>query len=62
VVAWGASFWAHAVIRTRFFDDWLLGATDRGIRQVVLVAAGGFITPTRAEKTAGPFRPRQGLP
>jgi len=30
----------HAVIRTRFFDDHLLDATARGIRQVILLAAG----------------------
>ncbi len=36
----GAAFWSHAVIRTRFFDDHLLDATGRGIRQVVLLAAG----------------------
>src|SRR5674476_1325463 len=37
---WGATLWSHAVIRTRFFDDYLLDATARGIRQVVLLAAG----------------------
>jgi methyltransferase (TIGR00027 family) len=30
----------HAVIRTRFFDDYLLGAAAAGCRQVVLLAAG----------------------
>ena len=30
----------HTVIRTRFFDDHLLDATARGIRQVILLAAG----------------------
>ncbi len=30
----------HAVIRTRFFDDFLLGACAAGCRQVVLLAAG----------------------
>lgn len=34
------SFWSHVVIRTRFFDDYLLDATARGVRQVVLLAAG----------------------
>jgi methyltransferase (TIGR00027 family) len=36
----GAAFWSHAVIRTRFFDDYLLDATGRGLRQAVLLAAG----------------------
>jgi methyltransferase (TIGR00027 family) len=40
LASWGAAFWAHAVIRTRFFDDYLLGATAEGIHQVVLLAAG----------------------
>lgn len=30
----------HAVIRTRFFDDYLLAAAAAGCRQVVLLAAG----------------------
>ncbi len=30
----------HVVIRTRFYDDYLLGAAAAGCRQVVLVAAG----------------------
>jgi methyltransferase (TIGR00027 family) len=30
----------HVVIRTRFYDDYLLGAVAAGCRQVVLVAAG----------------------
>jgi methyltransferase (TIGR00027 family) len=30
----------HVVIRTRFYDDYLLGAATAGCRQVVLVAAG----------------------
>jgi methyltransferase (TIGR00027 family) len=30
----------HAVIRTRFYDDYLLAACDTGCRQVVLLAAG----------------------
>jgi methyltransferase (TIGR00027 family) len=38
--SWGAAFSAHAVIRTRFFDDYLLGAAAQGIQQVVLLAAG----------------------
>jgi methyltransferase (TIGR00027 family) len=36
----GAVFSFHGVIRTRFFDDYLLGATAMGCRQVVLLAAG----------------------
>lgn len=40
VAAWGAAVRSHVVIRTRFFDDYLLDAAGRGIRQVVLVAAG----------------------
>jgi methyltransferase (TIGR00027 family) len=30
----------HVIIRTRFYDDYLLGACAAGCRQVVLVAAG----------------------
>lgn len=36
----GAAFALHAVIRTRFFDDYLLAASAAGCRQVVLLAAG----------------------
>jgi methyltransferase (TIGR00027 family) len=36
----GTSFWSRAVIRTRFFDDYLVDATGRGVRQIVLLAAG----------------------
>ncbi|NUP75208.1 MAG: SAM-dependent methyltransferase [Sinomonas sp.] len=36
----GAAFAHHAVLRTRFFDDYLLEATAAGCRQVVLLAAG----------------------
>jgi methyltransferase (TIGR00027 family) len=36
----GAAFWSRVVIRTRFFDDFLLEATGRGIEQVVILAAG----------------------
>jgi len=36
----GALFYAHAVIRTRFFDDYLTAATAEGCSQVVLPAAG----------------------
>lgn len=28
------------IIRTRFYDDWLLGEAGRGVRQVVLLGAG----------------------
>ncbi|MGH3500541.1 MAG: SAM-dependent methyltransferase, partial [Nocardioidaceae bacterium] len=37
---WGAAFWAHAVIRTKFFDDYLIDAVNQGLRQIVLLAAG----------------------
>jgi len=47
----GAAFWSHAVIRTRFFDDYLLDPTGQGIRQVVLLAAG---LDTRAYRLAWP--------
>jgi methyltransferase (TIGR00027 family) len=40
MAAWGATFWTNAVVRTRFFDDYLLAAADRGIRQIVLLASG----------------------
>jgi methyltransferase (TIGR00027 family) len=36
----GEVFAFHAVIRTRFFDDYLLTAAAAGCRQVVLLAAG----------------------
>jgi methyltransferase (TIGR00027 family) len=36
----GAALYVHGVIRTRFFDDYLLAATAAGCRQVVLPAAG----------------------
>jgi len=36
----GALFYAHGVIRTRFFDDYLTAATAAGCSQVVLLAAG----------------------
>ena len=38
--ALGAAFSAHAVIRTRFYDDWLAAAAVGGCGQVVLLAAG----------------------
>ena len=36
----GAAFYSHGVIRTRFFDDYLLAACAAGCTQVVLLAAG----------------------
>jgi methyltransferase (TIGR00027 family) len=51
-LAWlGAAFFFHGVIRTRFFDDYLLAATAAGCRQVVLLAAG---LDTRAFRLAWP--------
>jgi methyltransferase (TIGR00027 family) len=47
----GAAFWSHVVIRTRFFDDYLLDATTQGVTQVVLLAAG---LDTRAHRLAWP--------
>ncbi len=47
----GVAFWSQAVIRTRFFDDYLTDAADRGIRQVVLLAAG---LDTRAYRLSWP--------
>lgn len=35
-----AIFGLHVVLRTRFYDDYLLAATAQGCRQVVLLAAG----------------------
>jgi methyltransferase (TIGR00027 family) len=36
----GAAFFFHAIIRTRFFDDYLLEATTGPCKQVVLLAVG----------------------
>jgi methyltransferase (TIGR00027 family) len=36
----GARFALGVIVRTRFFDDYLLAAVDAGIDQVVLLAAG----------------------
>lgn len=36
----GALFYNHAVVRTRFYDEFLLGAAGAGCTQVVLLAAG----------------------
>jgi methyltransferase (TIGR00027 family) len=47
----GAVFYAHGVVRTRFFDDYLLAAAAAGCEQVVLLAAG---LDTRAFRLAWP--------
>lgn len=39
-MALGAAFGWHAIIRTRFYDDYLTAACHAGCRQVVLLAAG----------------------
>jgi methyltransferase (TIGR00027 family) len=36
----GAAFYVHGVVRTKFFDDYLLATCASGCRQVVLLAAG----------------------
>lgn len=36
----GAAFATHAILRTRYYDEYLLAACATGIRQVVLLAAG----------------------
>ena len=51
MAAWGTAFWTQTVIRTRFYDDYLLDAAHGGIRQVVLLAAG---LDTRAYRLAWP--------
>lgn len=51
----GAVFYAHVVIRTRFFDDYLTAAAAAGCQQVVLLAAG---LDTRAFRLAWPQRTR----
>jgi methyltransferase (TIGR00027 family) len=51
----GAVLYAHAVIRTRFFDDHLTSAAAAGCRQVVLLAAG---LDTRAFRLAWPSHTR----
>jgi len=51
----GAVFYAHGVIRTRFFDDYLTAATTAGCSQVVLLAAG---LDTRAFRLPWPQRTR----
>ena len=47
----GAAFYFHGIIRTRFFDDYLLAAGASGCTQVVLLAAG---LDTRAFRLAWP--------
>jgi methyltransferase (TIGR00027 family) len=47
----GAAFYSHAVIRTRFYDDYLTTAAAAGCRQVALLAAG---LDTRAYRLAWP--------
>jgi methyltransferase (TIGR00027 family) len=39
-LALGTMFYVHAVLRTRFYDDYLRTAATTGCRQVVLLAAG----------------------
>jgi methyltransferase (TIGR00027 family) len=51
LAAWGTTISVHGVIRTRFFDDYLLAACAAGCRQVVLLAAG---LDTRAFRLAWP--------
>lgn len=51
LAALGAAFFAHTVIRTRFYDDYLTAAAAAGARQVVLLAAG---LDTRAFRLAWP--------
>lgn len=51
----GALFYSHAVVRTRFYDDYLLAATAAGCEQVVLLAAG---LDTRAFRLSWPHRVR----
>jgi methyltransferase (TIGR00027 family) len=51
LASWGATISVHGVIRTRFFDDYLLAACAAGCRQVVLLAAG---LDTRAFRLAWP--------
>lgn len=51
LAAVGAAFSAHAVLRTRFYDDYLTAAAAAGCRQVVLLAAG---LDTRAFRLAWP--------
>ena len=49
----GARIALHVVVRTKFYDDYLLAAAADGIRQVVLLAAG---LDTRAFRLSWPDR------
>jgi methyltransferase (TIGR00027 family) len=51
LAAWGVTISVQGVLRTRFFDDYLLAACQAGCRQVVLLAAG---LDTRAFRLAWP--------
>lgn len=51
LASWGATISVHGVLRTRFFDDYLLSACQASCRQVVLLAAG---LDTRAFRLAWP--------
>jgi methyltransferase (TIGR00027 family) len=51
--SWAAACYFNAVLRTRFFDDYLRSATSAGCRQVVLLAAG---LDTRAFRLSWPER------
>ena len=51
LAGWGAVIASHAVVRTRFYDDYLLDAVAAGAEQVVLLAAG---LDTRAYRLAWP--------
>src|SRR6059036_2190560 len=43
----------QVIIRTRFYDDWLLHEAERGLRQVVLLGAGLDTRAYRLEWPAG---------
>jgi len=49
----GARIAVQVVVRTRFYDDYLLAGTSKGIRQVVLLAAGLDTRAFRLEWPAG---------
>ena len=56
----GAAFSLHGVIRTRFFDDHLLGAANAGCSQVVLLAAHQAVP--RCRRTVVPADLREDWP